>query len=137
PLPNGDDPENEGPAAKELLRLEPAAVEAFYRDHFDDVYAFVRARLGAASPEVEDVVQDTFLTALARLHAFDGRSTLRTWVIGIAKHKAFERLRKRGALRLGDEAETALAQLTSQEVPDALLESREVAQLTSAVLAEL
>jgi RNA polymerase sigma-70 factor (ECF subfamily) len=137
-LPIDDDSASDGPAAlPELLRLQPAAVDAFYRAHFDDVYGFVHARLAGASGEVEDVVQDTFMTALARLHTFDRRSSLRTWLIGIAKHKAYERLRKRGRLHLGDEAERALAKLSSEDLPDALLENRELLQLASAALAAL
>ncbi len=44
----------------------------------------------------EDVVSDTLLAALARPQAFEGRSQLRTWLVGILKHKIVDVLRQRG-----------------------------------------
>lgn len=41
----------------------------------------------------EDVVSETVLAALARPQAFAGRSQLRTWLVGILKHKVVDALR--------------------------------------------
>lgn len=45
----------------------------------------------------EDVVSETLLAALAKPLAFEGRSQLKTWLVGILKHKIIDaiRLRKR------------------------------------------
>lgn len=45
-------------------------------------------RYVATEPAAEDVVQETWLTVLAKLPGFAGRSALRTWVCGILVHKA-------------------------------------------------
>ncbi len=42
----------------------------------------------------EDVVQEVFLTAYAKLNSFEGRSTFYTWLYKIAKNKALNALRK-------------------------------------------
>ncbi len=42
----------------------------------------------------EDVVQETWVTCLDRLEAFEGRSTFKTWVYGIALNIARARRRK-------------------------------------------
>lgn len=41
----------------------------------------------------EDVVSETMLAALARPQAFDQRSQLKTWLVGILKHKIVDTLR--------------------------------------------
>ncbi|MCB0282567.1 MAG: sigma-70 family RNA polymerase sigma factor [Calditrichaeota bacterium] len=45
--------------------------------------------------EAEDVLQDTFLTVVAKLHTFDGRSSFFTWVYRIATNSALMLLRKK------------------------------------------
>ena len=41
----------------------------------------------------EDAVSDTLLAALAKPQAFSGKSQLRTWLVGVLKHKVVDCLR--------------------------------------------
>ena len=43
----------------------------------------------------EDAVSETLLAALAKPQAFEGRSQLKTWLVGILKHKIIDTLRQR------------------------------------------
>lgn len=43
----------------------------------------------------QDVVQDTIVAALAGAARFDGRSSVRTWLTGILKHKIVDAIRHR------------------------------------------
>jgi RNA polymerase sigma-70 factor (ECF subfamily) len=43
----------------------------------------------------EDVVQDTLLAALQGADRFSGRSSLKTWLTGILKHKIIDAIRRR------------------------------------------
>ncbi len=43
----------------------------------------------------EDVVQDTLLAALQGADGFSGRSSLKTWLTGILKHKIIDAIRRR------------------------------------------
>ena len=43
----------------------------------------------------EDAVSETILAALAKPLAFEGRSQLKTWLVGILKHKIIDTLRQR------------------------------------------
>jgi len=65
--------------------------------HGDALYRYALLRLRRA-PAAEDAVQDTLLAALAKLrdpdHAFQGRSSERTWLIGILRHKIADHLRR-------------------------------------------
>lgn len=42
----------------------------------------------------EDLVQDTFLAALKSQASFSGRSSARTWLVGILRHKIYDHLRQ-------------------------------------------
>ena len=61
--------------------------------HGDALYAFAMLRLGDAEASAE-VVQEAFLAALKSRSAFSGRSSERTWLIGILKHKIHDHLRR-------------------------------------------
>ena len=54
-------------------------------------YASLQLRDGAAA---EDAVQETLLAALAGESNFGGRSSMRTWLTGILKHKIVDTVRR-------------------------------------------
>ena len=54
-------------------------------------YALVRVRSEATA---EDMVQETLLAGFQAYDKFTGQSTLRTWLIGILKHKIIDYFRK-------------------------------------------
>jgi len=55
-------------------------------------YAFLRLGDHAAA---EDVVQETFLAGLSSRSKYSGRSSEKTWLTGILKHKIGDQIRKR------------------------------------------
>jgi RNA polymerase sigma-70 factor (ECF subfamily) len=59
-------------------------------------YLLRYAMLQLRNPHLaEDVVQETLLAALEGGDKFSGQSSLRTWLVGILKHKILDLLRKR------------------------------------------
>src|SRR5438067_10034696 len=54
-------------------------------------YATLQLRDSSAA---EDAVQETLLAAIRGSQAFDGRSTVKTWLTGILKHKIIDQLRR-------------------------------------------
>lgn len=58
-----------------------------YRESFDDVWSALR-RLGVHDAVLEDAVHDVFMVAHRRRDAFEGRSSVRTWLLGIARRIA-------------------------------------------------
>lgn len=50
-------------------------------------------RITASVADAEDIVQDTYLKALDRLHTFRGESSLKTWLFTIASNLAKDNLR--------------------------------------------
>ena len=62
-------------------------------EHGDVLYRF--ALLRVKDPHVaEDLVQETFISALQGLDRFKGGSAIRTWLVGILKHKIIDHFRK-------------------------------------------
>jgi len=61
--------------------------EALYEEHVDRMFRALR-RFGVADASLEDAVQDVFVTAYRRLDGFEGKSSLSTWLFGIALHVA-------------------------------------------------
>lgn len=85
----------------ELLRAaataDEAAAAAFFKRFHGAVLAFLSRMIGRDDPELDDLVQATFLSALDSAERFEGRSQVRTWLLGIAANKA--RTHRRGAGR--------------------------------------
>jgi RNA polymerase sigma-70 factor, ECF subfamily len=78
-----------------ILRRDRKAAARFVAAHIDAVYAYARHRLAPRADLVDDVVQDVFLAALQGLTAFQSQSSLRTWLIAIARHKIEDVYRRR------------------------------------------
>lgn len=54
-------------------------------------YAYIRVREHGLA---EDLVQETFLAALSAAKHYQGKSSVRTWLIGILRHKIIDIFRK-------------------------------------------
>lgn len=67
----------------------------FYRALNGNVFAFVRRRLGHANDhDVQAVVVDVMYEVWRAAGAFTGGSQVKTWVLGIARHKLLDAVRK-------------------------------------------
>ncbi|MBK7643880.1 MAG: sigma-70 family RNA polymerase sigma factor [Planctomycetes bacterium] len=127
-----------------LLERRAGAAGELIERHLDALYAFVHFRLGARREEVEEVVQETFTAALAGVGAFDGRSSLYTWLCGIAKNK-IRASRARGRSRSLEQAleesdpeiDSILAEVAREPLPLEVLERKETRELVGATLSSL
>lgn len=77
-----------------LMRGSDPALRKFYRKYFSKLHAFVRSRL-RSSEDAEEITQDSVLSALDSLALFSGRSTLFSWLCGIARHEIADYYRRR------------------------------------------
>jgi RNA polymerase sigma-70 factor (ECF subfamily) len=77
-----------------ILAGEEGAFDRLHALYAQRLYRFAVKRLGDAS-EAEDVVQDTLLEVHRCLASWEGRSTLLTWMFGIAHHQLCRRFRKK------------------------------------------
>ena len=60
-----------------------ADFEALYDAHAEFLWRTIRG-LGASAADAEDLTHDVFLVAYRKSGAFEGRSSVRTWLCGIA-----------------------------------------------------
>lgn len=96
-----DDPERKL-ADRAVAGDEEAFAELFHR-HRHDVYRAARAITGRHEESL-DVVQDTFLKVHRSLGRWDGRASLRTWILRIATRTAIDAVRKSRRRRESAEA---------------------------------
>jgi RNA polymerase sigma-70 factor (ECF subfamily) len=82
-----------------------AALKTLYERHSDALFHFIRSRLRDPF-EAGDVMQEVFLEIWRAASRFEGRSAARTWIFGIARNKAVDRMRRgsRTVLAEPDEA---------------------------------
>ncbi len=67
--------------------------ETWVDQHGDALYRYALFRVQDAQI-AEDLVQETLMSALRARDGFAGRSTVRTWLFGILKHKIIDHIRK-------------------------------------------
>lgn len=83
PLPDEEAKERESGERASAGGMLDGTWDAFYEDHFDFVWRSLR-RLGVPTSGLDDAAQEVFMVAFRRVAEFEGRSTLKTWLFGIA-----------------------------------------------------
>ena len=85
-------------AANERRDVDAAArladFDQLYEKHAAFVWRTLRS-LGVSRDDIEDAAQEVFTTVFRKLATFEGRSSLRTWLCGIAVGVARNHTRKR------------------------------------------
>eukprot|EP01137_Pigoraptor_chileana_P012435 Opistho-2@64816 len=75
-------------------------------------YLFKFAVLRVRDEQIaQDLVQDTFLSALKAIDKFKGNSTERTWLTGILKHKIIDNYRKQSAGLQSNNSDTSIEEV--------------------------
>lgn len=119
-------PQLESPASPEAAD----AIARAYDEHAPVVFRVLR-RFGVSDAALDDAVQDVFLVACRRRTAFEGRSSTRTWLYGIARRVARDhRLRSRRGARETDDTD----KLHTSRDPASITEAAEAARLLDSAL---
>lgn len=74
-----------------LLTALPLASDPleWFELYGDYLFAYARRRIRDQAA-AEDLVQETFLAALSKANSFSGKSSEKTWLTGILKHKIYD-----------------------------------------------
>ncbi|HZO92658.1 MAG TPA: sigma-70 family RNA polymerase sigma factor [Candidatus Baltobacteraceae bacterium] len=114
-----------------IAARDRVAFEAFFRAHGAGVHRFVRD-IVRDEMLAEEVTSDVMVEVWRKAGTFGGRSRARTWLFGIAHHKAIDAVRKRRAntVPLDDLLDLASA---SGDPVDAALRADERARLDAAL----
>lgn len=120
--------------------LAPSLAWSELLQHRDYLLRFARRRLHDAAL-AEDVVHDVFEAVLRARAGFAGRSALRSWLVGILKHKLVDLIGDRaryGALdEDGDDSAEGPRLENTAPGPEHLAEQREQLALVMARIAQL
>jgi RNA polymerase sigma-70 factor, ECF subfamily len=109
--------------------------ETIYDTYFPYIWRSVQ-RLGVPSSQVDDVVQEIFLVVHRRLGDFESRSTIRTWLYGIALRVARVH-RSRYRRTQAEPLDVEVLRAPDATRPDEQAANAEAVLLVNAVLDEL
>ncbi|RJE83327.1 RNA polymerase sigma factor [Paenibacillus sp. 1011MAR3C5] len=71
-------------------------IERLYREYKQDVYHYVLSLTNNPSL-ADDLLSETFISAIKSIHRFKGQSSLKTWLCSIARHKWLDHLKRQKA----------------------------------------
>ena len=81
--------------AREVLSRDRKATAEFIGRYANPVAKYLRSRLLPRVDLVDDLAQEVFLAAWQSLGNYRGDSPLKSWLLGIAKHKVEDHYRRR------------------------------------------
>ena len=79
----------------DLALADQRAFDAWYDSMLPSVYGYLLHRCGRNAQTAEELTQETFVEAVRSRHTFRGDDT-RSWLIGIARHRLLDHLRREG-----------------------------------------
>ena len=111
------------------------ALKTLYGRHHVKIFRFAM-RLLRSETSAEDVVSEVFVDVWRNATNFEGRSEASTWLLAIARNKAFSMLRKTKKEDELDEA--AVAEIEDEsDTPEVTLQKKNKGDLLRALLAQL
>ena len=90
-----------------VAKGDRAAVRLLFMRHHARVYRFA-ARQTGSDMMADDIANEVFLELWRQAPAFEGRSEVSTWLLGIARFKALSALRRKKEEWLGDDDAAAI-----------------------------
>lgn len=109
---------------------ESVALGALFDRYHADVHRFLGRMSGTDERDLDDLVQTTFLQLQRSAAAFAGRSTVRSWILGVAANVVRRHVRaevRRRTLAAGLQLEPA----ASSAPPDDAIQARQLLALIS------
>jgi RNA polymerase sigma-70 factor (ECF subfamily) len=126
------------PSDRDLMRRTAAgdrdAFAALYRRHHATVFRFARLMTGS-NGMAEDIVQEVFLVIMRNAARYDaGRSTLSTYLYGVARHQTRRRLSRERRFVALDETAVGDVRAAGDGLPAAFERMDDLQRLRGAIL---
>ncbi len=121
----------------EVLAKDRKATAEFVARCADWLYSFIRHRMAPRTEMVEDLMQETLLAAWQSLPKFRGDASLRSWVLGIARHKVDDYYRSRIRQVEMDDGDDSLSEPSVTPMFEHQLDSAVMQERVQAMLALL
>jgi RNA polymerase sigma-70 factor (ECF subfamily) len=84
--------------AQKIAKGDSRAFDSFYEIYFDRLYRFIKKRLGD-DDSVQDVLQNTLISALKEMGNYRGEAQLITWLCQIARSQLSKHFKKNPKLK--------------------------------------
>lgn len=126
--------ESDGDLVKRIASGERLAMQVLFSRHQMRVYRFV-LRLVRDETLAEDVISDTFLDLWRQADRFEARASVATWLLAIARNKAYSLLRKRRDAGLDDDFAASIED--EADDPEIVLQKQDKGLAIRACLAKL
>lgn len=104
-MPEARDDEHDALLLTRIAGGDVTAMRALYLAHAEAVQRFVHTRVRDEF-EVADVTHETMLSVWRAASSFERRSTVRSWILSLARNKATDFLRKQTRVTLAEPDET-------------------------------
>ena len=99
-------------------RGDRAAMRQLYARHHLRIYRFI-LRLVRDEALAEDLTSEVYISTWLQAHRFEGRSSVTTWLLTIARNKAIAAIRRRREVALDDDL-----QIAGEDNPEVTLQSK-------------
>jgi RNA polymerase sigma-70 factor, ECF subfamily len=113
---------------------DKGALQTLYLRHKVRVYRYVLRLIGDATA-AEDIASEVFLEVWRQADAFEAKSRVSTWILGVARYKALSTLRSRSKERFDERAADTIAD--DAEDPEAMAERQEQGMIVRKCLSQL
>ena len=119
---------------RRIARGDQLAMRTLFARHQVFAYRFV-LRIVRDEMLAEDVVSDVFLDVWRQAGAFEGRATVSTWLLAIARYKAVSALRRRTEMQIDCETPATIADPAAD--PEAALQEKNRSEILRRCMAKL
>jgi len=112
---------------QKILKGNQQAISLFYRRFQPKLQAYIEKKVDGQV--VEEILQDTFLSALQSLPLYRGESSLYVWLLSICRHEICDYYRKQKIKEIVFSRLPFLRKIVSQALsPETALEEKELKQ---------
>ena len=111
------------------------AMQTLFARHRTFVYRWLLSFVSNDETLAEDLLNEVFFDVWRQADRFEGRSSVSTWLMSIARFKALSARRRRVDLELGEEIETSVADPADD--PEAALQEKHRSELLRRALSRL
>jgi RNA polymerase sigma-70 factor, ECF subfamily len=128
------EPSSDEALVKRIARGDKLAMQALFARHRTSIYRWL-VRFVSDTTLAEDLLSEVFLDVWRQADRFEGRSSVSTWLISIARFKALSARRRRIDAELDEKIEATVADPADD--PEAALQKKDRGELLRQALARL
>jgi RNA polymerase sigma-70 factor (ECF subfamily) len=126
--------ESDGDLLERIRAGDQRGLQALYGRHHVKIFRFA-LRLVHSEASAEDIVSEVFIDVWRNATNFEGRSEASTWLLAIARNKAYSLLRRKKEDGLDDEMAAAIEDKADN--PEVVLQKKSKGELLRACLSGL